>query len=860
MIGKTISHYRIVDKLGEGGMGSVWKAEDTTLHRLVAIKALSKQLAENEEARARFVREAQAASALNHANITTVYELLEDEGEQFIAMEYVEGKTARDMVESGRVGVKKAVNVIMQVAEALGAAHRKGILHRDIKSANIMVSMEGNVKVMDFGLAHLEERSQLTRTGTTMGTLAYSSPEQLTGRPYDKRSEIWSLGVVFYELLTGQLPFRSSSEGELVFSIINNEQEPVSSLRGETQPAVETILNRMLEKNPTARFASCQELSTALQEIRPLLETTRAPEVAAPRQTAKTSVKRRALVLALPIVAIILALLLVPRPNRLEGPSLIVEEFEELTPGAVDWFSLGVVDEIRRILRASECLAGTPDRWDSYWKQLPHPYRAVRRKLRASHILSATVRRESHSDSTGVIRITPLITDTGDGRESDLRPLNIEFGPHTSIRSQIDVAEEIVQSLEALFPSLQRSRQHYVTESNEAYQWYSKSFEHGGRWWKPAAEMLEKAVEIDPGFALAWAQLAWVRAHGNLNLEFESTDRAKFAADRALELAPDLAEAHLAQGYYALWCLFDYEQAAVHFQVAREKDPNNVRAVSYYAVSRRYQGLWKEAIENIYQAIEMSPYTTNELMLGMEILDPYRRYRDAEALHPRIMELSPEWIQVHRWHAVRNLLWKARRNHLERLVEKWPDSVYQEFIANGGFNPSVRMLYRVLASHIAGDLEHLGETEHPSSTNYFLGRMEVSLALDHRGQAEAWADSFIVLAESQPLHWHWMPRTEQISERGLAYAVMGDKTEALRLGNTAVEEADQYTDAYRWSERRIDLAEIMTLVGDYEDAIDLLGEILDNPAYLSAAVLEVDPIWEPLREHPRFLEIFREHR
>ncbi|MFC1628510.1 serine/threonine-protein kinase, partial [Gemmatimonadota bacterium] len=231
MIGRTISHYKIVDKLGEGGMGAVYKAEDTTLNRLVAIKALSSHLAENDEARERFVREAQAASSLNHSNITTVYELLEDEGEQFIVMEYVDGKTIRDVVESSRVSIRKAVDILIQAAEALGAAHNKGILHRDVKSANIMVSMEGNVKVMDFGLAHLEDRSQLTRTGTTMGTLAYSSPEQLVGAPVDKRSEIFSLGVVFYELLTGQLPFKSPSEGELVFEIINTEQELLTECR-----------------------------------------------------------------------------------------------------------------------------------------------------------------------------------------------------------------------------------------------------------------------------------------------------------------------------------------------------------------------------------------------------------------------------------------------------------------------------------------------------------------------------------------------------------------------------------------------------------------------------------------------------
>jgi len=273
MIGKTIDRYKIVDKLGEGGMGSVWKAEDTKLNRLVALKTLSPYLAENEEARERFTREAQAASALNHPNITTVHDLLDVDDQHFICMEYIEGKTVRDMIESGRVGVKKAIDIILQAAEALNAAHRKGILHRDIKSANIMVSMEGNVKVMDFGLALLGDKSQLTRTGTTLGTLTCSSPEQLTGRPYDERSEIWSLGVVFYELLTGQLPFKSPSEGEIVFAIINNEQDKPSILNEDVPESAEAVVVRMLEKDPEHRYQNCGELSSDLKTVRSDLET-----------------------------------------------------------------------------------------------------------------------------------------------------------------------------------------------------------------------------------------------------------------------------------------------------------------------------------------------------------------------------------------------------------------------------------------------------------------------------------------------------------------------------------------------------------------------------------------------------------
>ncbi len=349
MIGKTISHYKIVDKLGEGGMGAVFKAEDTTLHRLVALKILSSQLAGDEEARERFVREAQAASALNHSNITTVYELLEDEGEQFIVMEYVEGKTIRDIVESGHVSIRKALDIIIQAAEALDAAHNKGILHRDVKSANIMVSMEGNVKVMDFGLAHLEERSQLTRTGTTMGTLAYSSPEQLTGRPVDRKSEIFSLGCVFYELLTGQLPFKSPAEGELVFEIINNEQDRPSTLRDDVPENVEAVVAKMLDKKPELRYQSCGELINDLNAIRNELETTTVQiSTTLPTVTVK---KSRLITIGVAAVLVIIGtaavLLTTGRGSQLIPNLVVVAAFENHSgDAAYDQFGRWAVDHI----------------------------------------------------------------------------------------------------------------------------------------------------------------------------------------------------------------------------------------------------------------------------------------------------------------------------------------------------------------------------------------------------------------------------------------------------------------------------------------------------------------------------------
>ncbi len=381
MIGRTIGQYQIIDKIGEGGMGTVYKAEDTTLHRLVALKTLSGHLTEDEEAQERFIREAQAASALNHPNITTVHEFIEDDDTRLICMEYVEGKTIRDMVESGIVSVRKAIDIITQAAEALEAAHNKGILHRDVKSANIMVNMEGRVKVMDFGLAHLETRSQLTRTGTTMGTLSYSSPEQISGRTVDKRSEIFSLGVVFYELLTGQLPFKATNEAEILFAIINNEPPKPTTIREDVPELVEAVLNRMLEKEPGQRYQNCGEVISDLTGIRKEMETSTVGITGALERVRTERKKhlfaRLALGLGAGIAVAVAAILIFPGRPDLDPDRVIVAVFEnrtgdssldELGTMAASWISEGISrTEIAHtvpfttILQASQYLSSNPD-------------------------------------------------------------------------------------------------------------------------------------------------------------------------------------------------------------------------------------------------------------------------------------------------------------------------------------------------------------------------------------------------------------------------------------------------------------------------------------------------------------------
>jgi tRNA A-37 threonylcarbamoyl transferase component Bud32/tetratricopeptide (TPR) repeat protein/energy-coupling factor transporter ATP-binding protein EcfA2 len=267
MIGKTISHYRILEKLGEGGMGVVYKAEDTKLKRIVAIKFLPRHIAASAEERERFKIEAQAAAALNHPNIATIYAIEEVDDEMFIVMEFIEGQELKKKVISDQLSLNSVINIAMQIAEGLKAAHIKGITHRDIKSSNIMITESDHVKIMDFGLAKIGKGVQLTKTGMTLGTAAYMSPEQTWGEPVDHRTDIWSFGVVLYEMLTGRVPFRGEYEQAVIYSILNEEPEPLLSLRPEAPTELERIVSTALAKDSNERYQHVEEMRLALDAL-----------------------------------------------------------------------------------------------------------------------------------------------------------------------------------------------------------------------------------------------------------------------------------------------------------------------------------------------------------------------------------------------------------------------------------------------------------------------------------------------------------------------------------------------------------------------------------------------------------------
>ncbi|MFQ5710063.1 MAG: protein kinase, partial [bacterium] len=353
MTPNKISHYKILERLGSGGMGDVYKAEDTKLKRTVALKFLPPELTRDQEAKNRFVHEAQAASSLDHPNICTIYEIDEtQDGQMFIAMACYEGQSLKERIEHGPLPIDEALRIAIQIAQGLTKAHSKEIVHRDIKPANILTTEDGQVKIVDFGLAKLSGRTVLTQEGTTLGTVAYMSPEQAQGGEVDHRTDIFSLGVLLYEMLTGQPPFKADYDQAIIYSILHESQEPVTGLRTGVPMELERIVNKCLEKQPSERYQQVNELAV---DLRRLKKETKSKETVT--RTGVRSKLQKKRVHSFVLTGTILGVLILAavgyfffKPTKTDVTTqrkmLAVLPFENLGPPEQEYFADGLTEEM----------------------------------------------------------------------------------------------------------------------------------------------------------------------------------------------------------------------------------------------------------------------------------------------------------------------------------------------------------------------------------------------------------------------------------------------------------------------------------------------------------------------------------
>ncbi len=607
MICQTISQYRILEKLGEGGMGVVYRARDTQLDRDVALKFLPAGALADEESRVRFRREAKATAQLSHPNIATVFGIGETEdGRSYIAMEFVEGRTLSEMVKEGPLELEAALDIGAQIVAGLHSAHEKRIVHRDVKSTNIMVDRTGRARLVDFGLARLAESTQITREASTVGTAAYMSPEQARGEEVDHRADVWALGVVLYEMIAGRRPFCSDYEQALVYAILNTHPEPLTTIRAGVPRALERIVAKCLEKTPAKRYQHIEEVGVDLASVKAALHDEADivnPEFNRPKPRRQRVLRRIGLAsLGLAILAVAGGLWLVPTVSAwLARSSSPIRSIAVIPRGCQ---AEGVEAAFLCDVFSEQLIAGLSQIGSLTVKSLGavEPYKEsnqsvmdIGRQLRVDAIVTATIQARNP-----VLRLGVEVTDVRNG--AYLWSGNVESNSATRDDGSRAFALDVADKLHLLISSAERAKLQVFNIYQQALaQWDKRTAES----LTEAITLFRRVIEEDPEFARAYAGLAssfvLLPYYGGLPPS-EAYPEARKAAEQALALNERLAEAHAALGLVSRDYERDWAGAEREFRRALQLDPESTSAQQWYAEYLAALGRFEEAELNILQA------------------------------------------------------------------------------------------------------------------------------------------------------------------------------------------------------------------------------------------------------------------
>ncbi len=874
MIGWTISHYKIVEKLGEGGMGVVYKAEDTKLKRTVALKFLHPELTRDDEAKTRFMHEAQAAAALNHSNICTIHEIDEHEGQSFIAMEYIEGEGLKERIERGPLPIDKALSTAIEVGEGLREAHEKGIVHRDIKPGNIMLTSRGQAKILDFGLARLGAHSKITKADTTLGTAAYMSPEQASGKEVDRRTDIWSLGVMLYEMIAGQRPFVGDYEAAAVHSILHDEPEPLTSRRSNVPMELERIVGKALAKNPSERYPHVEDM---LVDLRALRSTTQPHRV--PQGTKRRSTRNKAWILgagAAVVVLVLLGLAVLPRLFKSAAPPqgqhavdsrkmIVVLPFENLGAAEDEYFANGTTDAITARLSDITGLGVIARQSAMQYKKTTKSIRQIGKELGVGYILEGTVQREKPGDPASRVRVIPQLVRVAD--ETNVWAETYDESMTEVFRVQSDIAERVAAQLDvALLELERRAIEKRPTENLAAYENYLRGMDYMDSQDVSDVEMsvslFQKAISLDPQFAEAWACLAIV--HRSLYWAFDRPGELTLlmeAAKRAQQLAPDLPDTRLALGYVA-YAQREFDGALEHFDRAERLRPSGEAAQAIGFTLRR-MGRWQEALDYGEKARRLLPRSADIYADILGVTKQYlRQFDEAEQDADHAIWLLPQVADAHILKAEvlaekgdmsaakEALLEMSRRIEIADAAE----SVLPQGLTVWTATTYLRLFPETFTKAFeAGPIERYRSIQPAMVATTHLARAFIYEAMGERQSASARYDSarvhFERVIQSNPQS-AYVPVYH--SDLALTYAGLGRCEEAIRMGEEAVRMMPISKDAAVGPSLIGNLAEIYLKCGKREAAIDQIETWLSVPSGISVDLLRVDPIWDPIRSNPRF--------
>lgn len=620
MIGKKILQYAILEKLGEGGMGVVYKAHDTKLDRFVALKFLPHHLSGNETEKDRLLQEAKAAAALNHPNVCSVIDIQYFEGQQFLIMEYVDGSTLRSHIPVKKV--QDALQYAVQIGEALQAAHVKGIVHRDVKSENIMLTSDGRIKVMDFGLAKLKGTLKLTKTSSTVGTLGYMAPEQLQGGTVDARSDIFSFGVVLFEMVTGASPFRGEHEAAIMYSIVNEDPESVLKYNAELSPELDRIIRRALEKDPADRYQHVDDMVSEVRHIQKISTRIVRPDEMRQSGSFRSSQphKGRPEIFSVKMVTGVVSVLLViavagwfffSASSSNAITSMAVLPFVNVgSDQSTEYLSDGLTESMINSLSKIPGLKLMSRNSVFRYKGKDIDPRVVGKEMNVGALLMGRI--SQHGDALNVSVELVNTSDNShiwgaqyDRKSSELIALQSEISSALSrqLRSTItaDEEKEITKN---------------STENTEAYQLYLK----GRFFWnkrttegfQKSIDMFQQAIKKDPQYALAYAGLADCYILMSSYFILPSSDvypKAKAAAMKAIELDPTLAQPHATLAGFEGEYNWDFPASEREYRRSIELNPNYATSRQWFGEFLAGLGRYEEGLTEIKKAIELDPLT-----------------------------------------------------------------------------------------------------------------------------------------------------------------------------------------------------------------------------------------------------------
>jgi serine/threonine protein kinase/tetratricopeptide (TPR) repeat protein len=891
LIGRILGHYRIVDKIGAGGMGEVYRARDERLDRDVAVKVLPEKVAADPDRLNRFEREAKALAALNHPNIAMVFGLEmgrsgadsdADSGaaQGFLVMELLEGESLRELMSKAGITTGKAAEYARAIADGLAAAHEKGIVHRDLKPENVFLTKDGRIKILDFGLAKLRmpEEDLTTETptqtmdtapGGLMGTIPYMAPEQVQGKTADHRSDIFALGVVLYEMLCGKRPFGGSTSVETAAAILKEDPEPISTTAAGVPPALATVVAKCLEKRPEDRFSSAHDLSLTLGALD-------AAAPAPPVVEISVITKRWPHVLAIAIAAVIALLVILPpealfergsvQPGDEPIPRIVVLPFENLGSPDDAFFAEGMTEEITARLAAVEGIQVISRTSARQYAKTAKSIPEIGEELGVGFVLEGTIR-WARSDGGSRIRITPQLIRVADDSHLWVETYDRVLDDVFEIQSEI--AQVVTSELGITLGGGEKGPHGAKpTDNLEAYQAYLR----GRYWesrphftyenWERSMEAFARAVELDPDFALAHAELA--RGHALVryfrhDLTPDRLEAAAESAQKALDLAPGDPRVHLDLGYYRLWAYRDVDGAVAEFQTAAEGLAGS--AEIFNALKNVYiiQGQWEMALDSLQRGIELSPRDADLISGSAWVLIMLRRYPEALAASDQAISLAPDAFWPYFYKILNYWCWHGDASETRPVLEALRSTAggwerwtwYWQEMYEGRYHEALLWL------------ESATEEWIKIKMNARPNVMMAAFAYERLGDTGAAAAAYEQARRVLEAEVEKTPEDPRIrSSLGIVYAAQGRRDDAVREGELACELLPRSEDGFYYLPYVIDLAHIYTILGDNEAAFEQLEHLLANPSYTSAPYLRMDPKWDPLRDDPRFealLERFAIH-